>query len=163
MASFAVRLGEDGNVYLMRRTSPATVYVISSSGDLLRTLSIEPADNGQMPYDMRVAEGRIAVEFSLSCSADHCEGANFTVADATTGQKLFDYTDDKSLAGGFACYSAKPERFTCLRVGDGDKPIFKYGEQIRFQSADGTKVARWTSAGKPDPYINLTNTETGGN
>src|ERR1700739_2307430 len=32
-----IRLGEDDNAYLMRRTSPATVYVISSSGELLRT------------------------------------------------------------------------------------------------------------------------------
>ena len=37
------------------------------------------------------------------------------------------------------------------------------GEQVGFVSADGTKVARWTSAGKPDPYINLTNNTTGGN
>jgi hypothetical protein len=41
----------------MRRTSPATVYVISSSGELLRTLKIEPADTGQMPIDMQVAKG----------------------------------------------------------------------------------------------------------
>jgi hypothetical protein len=115
------RLGDDGNVYLMRRTSPATVYVISSSGELLRTLSIEPADHGQMPYEMRVAEGRIAVEFHLSCSPDHCEGANFTVADATTSQKLSDYGDDKSLGGVLACYSAKPERFTFLTVSDANE------------------------------------------
>jgi hypothetical protein len=37
------RLRVDGNIYLMRRTSPATVYVISSSGELLRILKIEPA------------------------------------------------------------------------------------------------------------------------
>jgi hypothetical protein len=47
------------------------VYVISSSGELLRTLKIEPADTGQMPIDMQVAEGRIAVEFSLSSSGGH--------------------------------------------------------------------------------------------
>jgi hypothetical protein len=112
------RLGDDENVYLMRRTSPATVYVISSSGELLRTLSIEPAGHGQMPYEMRVAEGHIAVEFNLSCSSDHFEGSNFTVADAMTGQKLADYADDKSLGGIFAYYSAKPERFTFLLVRD---------------------------------------------
>jgi RHS repeat-associated protein len=48
-------------------------------------------------------------------------------------------------------------------VGTGARPIFRRGEQIGFESADGTKVARWTSAGKPDPYINLTSNETGGN
>jgi len=121
VSSGRARLGDDGNVYLMRRTSPATIYVIASSGDLLRTVSIEPANNGQMPFDMQVAGGRIAVEFSLSCSADHCEGANLTVADATTGQKLSDYSEDKGIGGVFACYSAKPERFTFLRVGDDNR------------------------------------------
>jgi RHS repeat-associated protein len=48
-------------------------------------------------------------------------------------------------------------------VGAGARPIMREGEQVGFVSADGTKVARWTSAGKPDPYINLTNNTTGGN
>jgi len=48
-------------------------------------------------------------------------------------------------------------------VGAGARPILREGEQVGFVSADGTKVARWTSAGKPDPYINLTNNTTGGN
>ena len=49
-------------------------------------------------------------------------------------------------------------------VGPGAKPIFsREGEQVGFKSVNGEKVARWTSAGKTDPYINLTNTKTGGN
>jgi hypothetical protein len=116
----AARLGDDGNVYLMRRTSPATVYVISAAGELLRTLRIGPEDTGQMPIDMQVAAGRIAVEFSLSCSAGQCQGTNFTVSDATTGQKLSEYSDS-SVPGVLACYSAKPERFTFLTVSDNHK------------------------------------------
>jgi hypothetical protein len=111
----AARLGADRNVYLMRRTSPATVYVISSSGELLRTLKIEPPDVGQMPIDMQVAEGRIAVEFSLSSSQDGHEGTNFIVADAATGQKISDDADER---GVFACYRANPERFTFLTISD---------------------------------------------
>jgi hypothetical protein len=41
-----IRLGDDGNAYLMRRTSPAMVYVISSSGEMVRTVKIEPAQQG---------------------------------------------------------------------------------------------------------------------
>jgi hypothetical protein len=48
-------------------------------------------------------------------------------------------------------------------VGEGARPIFREGQQIGWESADGTKVVRFTSAGKPDPYINLTNKTTGGN
>lgn len=114
------RLGVDGNVYLMRRTSPATVYVISSSGELLRTLEIEPPDAGQMPIDMQVAEGRIAVQFGPSSLGDSYEGTNFIVTDATTGERLSDDTDE-NVRGVFACYSAKPERFTFLTISDDNK------------------------------------------
>jgi hypothetical protein len=100
------------------------VYVISSSGELLRTLKIEPADIGQLPVDMQLAAGRIAVEFSLTCSADHCDGANFTIADATTGQKLSDDADE-SVYGVFACYSVEPECFTFLTVSDNKLQILE--------------------------------------
>jgi hypothetical protein len=116
----AARLGADGNVYLMRRTSPATVYVISSSGELLRTLKIEPPDVGQMPMGMRVAEGRIAIQFSCSSSDGEYQGTNFVVADATTGEKLSDDADE-SVHGIFACYSVNPERFTFLDISDDHK------------------------------------------
>ncbi len=113
-----IRLGEDGNAYLMRRTSPATVYVISSSGELLRTLMVEPAEVGQMPFNMQVAGGRIAVQFSDYCSAgDPCYGNHFTVADAATGKKLADYAAGDA-RGVFVCYNASPERFSLLTVSD---------------------------------------------
>ena len=113
-----IRLGEDGNAYLMRRTSPATVYVISFSGELLRTLMIEPAEAGQMPFDMQVAGGRVAVQFSDYCSdGDPCYGNYFTVADAVTGEKLADYTGGDA-SGVFVCYSASPDRFSVLRISD---------------------------------------------
>ncbi len=116
ISSGKAQVGDDGNVYLMRSTSPATIYVISSSGDVLRTLSIEPADNGQLPFDMRLAGGRIAVEFGRFGGGSW----NLTVADAATGQKVSDYGDE-SAYGILACYSAKPERFTFLRVSDDNK------------------------------------------
>ena len=120
VTSGRIRLGEDGNAYLMRRTSPATVHVISSSGDLVRTLMIDPAETGQMPIDMQVAADRIAMEFSVSCSGDRCEGHNFTIADRTTGHKISDYADEK-VHGVFFCYGAKPEHFNFLTVSEDNE------------------------------------------
>lgn len=111
-----IRLGEDGNAYVMRRTSPATVHVLSSSGDALRTLTIEPAEVGQMPLDMQISGARIAVEF-ISCSGDRCEDGNITVSDATTGQKLASYAEE-NVQGDFVCYNAKAERFSFLTLRD---------------------------------------------
>jgi len=109
-----IRLGDDGNVYLMRRTSPATVYVISSSGDLVRTVKIQPPRDGWSSVDMQVSGERIALEFS-DCSAARCEGSIFSVANAVSGEKLAAYADDAGF-GAFACFASAPERFTFLTV-----------------------------------------------
>ena len=111
VAGGTARLGDDGNVYLMRRTSPATVYVISSSGDLVRTLQIQPPRDGWTPIDMQVSHERIAIEFS-----DSRTGSTFSVADAKSGKRLTDYTDESTF-GILACFAA-PERFTFLTVSE---------------------------------------------
>ena len=109
-----IRLGDDGNVYLMRRTSPATIYVISPSGELVRTVKIEPARHGWASVDMQVSNERIAVEFS-DCSAARCDGSVFAVANAVSGERLTDYTDEPRF-GTLVCFAAAPERFTFLTV-----------------------------------------------
>jgi RHS repeat-associated protein len=50
-------------------------------------------------------------------------------------------------------------------VGEGAQPIVERstGEQVGWKSADGTKTARFTSANKPEPHINLENKMTKGN
>lgn len=109
-----IRLGDDGNVYLMRRTSPATVYVISSSGDLVRTLQIQPGREGWASVDMQVSNGKIALEFS-DCSPSRCEGSTLSVADAISGKRL---TDTVDTLGTLACFAATPERFTFLTISE---------------------------------------------
>ena len=50
-------------------------------------------------------------------------------------------------------------------VGEGARPLVDRGtgKVIGEISADGTKIARWTSAEKTQPYINLVNKLTGSN
>jgi hypothetical protein len=50
-------------------------------------------------------------------------------------------------------------------VGAGARDIVdrQTGQVVGKISADGSKVARFTSVGKPQPYINLVNKATGGN
>jgi hypothetical protein len=59
------------------------------------------------------------VEFSPSSSADGYEGTNFTVSDATTGQKLSSDVDENVL-GVFAGYRPSPSA-TFLRISDDNK------------------------------------------
>ena len=114
VAGGKARLGDDGNVYLMRSTSPAIVYVISSSGDLVRILQIQPAREGWASVDMQVSHERIAIEFS-DCSSSRCEGSTLSVADAKSSKRLTD-TDDT--LGTLACFAATPERFTFLTISE---------------------------------------------
>ncbi len=113
-----LRLGEDGNAYLMRSTSPAKVYVISSSGELARTLELEPPDAGQTPMEMQLSGGRIAVEF-WHCS-DRCETTELAVFDANTGTKVSEFSH-QGIFGSLSCFIEKPEKFTFLLVGDDRK------------------------------------------
>jgi hypothetical protein len=113
-----LRLGDDGNAYLMRSTSPAKVYVISSSGELLRTLDLEPPDTGQTPTEMQISGSRIALEF-WHCSGQ-CETTELDVFDANTGKKVSQLTH-QGIFGSLSCFTEKPERFTFLTVNDDQK------------------------------------------
>jgi hypothetical protein len=112
--------GDDGNVYLMRRTSPASVYVISSTGEVVRKLVIAPPFAGQMPGGMQVSQNKIALMFRRDCTSSiTCEGAaSYTVVDAITGEKLADYSSGDGVGGAFACYASEPERFFFLQMSE---------------------------------------------
>jgi len=115
------RLGEDGNVYLMRGTSPPLFYVISSSGELVRTVKVEPPFSGQVPSEMQLVKGRIAVEFWLGCDAGgQCSGVNLEVADAVSGEGLARYDHD-NFFGSLACYNSGPDLLTSLTL-DNNQP-----------------------------------------
>lgn len=110
--------GDDGNVYLMRRTSPTTVYVISSTGEVMRKLVIAPPYAGQMPGGMQVSKNKLAMKFYRECASTTCEGASYTVVDATTGERLADYAAGDDVAGTLACYAPDPDRFFILQMSE---------------------------------------------
>ena len=90
--------------------------MISSSGELLRNLDLEPSDVGQTPREMKLSKTRIAVEF---CS-DRCETTELDLFDAKTGKKVSGYSR-QGIFGSLSCFTEKPERFTFLTVNDDGK------------------------------------------
>ena len=115
--------GDDGFVYLMRATSPATVYVISAAGEVIRKIVVStPTDRGVPDFWIRVAKNKLAAKFRRDCDDDlglnSCEGTVYTVVDATTGKKLADYAAEKDAAGTTACYAPDPDRFITYSVSD---------------------------------------------
>ena len=107
-------VGSDGNLYVMRASSPALVYVIAPTGEIVKTLKIAGPTAGAMPSAFHVSGNQMALLF---WSEEH---QTVVVADAQTGRKIATYVD---LSGGsaFACFSANEGVFTFLRLGEANE------------------------------------------
>jgi hypothetical protein len=125
-ANHAIEFGEmeagsDGNVYLMRWTSPAIFYAISAGGEVVRRFTVDPGDSKYQPVGMHVAGNRIATLFFERETKEtilrivDLEGRRI----ATYEQPRVDGKEKYGTIGiAFACYSQNPERFTFLMSDD---------------------------------------------
>ena len=107
--------GIDGNLYVMRPSAPAVVYVIAPSGRIVHTLKVVGPQPGATASAFHVSGNQMALLFWN----EETETRNVVVADAQTGRKIARYND---LSGGaqFACFSADEGVFTFLRMGNGN-------------------------------------------
>jgi hypothetical protein len=118
--------GDDGYVYLMRATSSPTVYVISSTGEVIHKIVAQaPTGVGWPNFGIRVIKNRLVVEFHRECASQLersvCKGTIFSVLDATTGKRLADYALEDTVGGPMACYVSDPDRFfTFQELADGN-------------------------------------------
>ena len=106
--------GADGNIYALRRSSPALVYVISPAGKIVRTFKVNGPAAGVMPNTLHVSRNRLAVAFWSDDDRSHA----IVVLDAQTGRKIETYSDSAGLGQSFACYAADESVFTFLNLGE---------------------------------------------
>jgi hypothetical protein len=109
-------VGVDGNLYAMRNSSPAMIYVISPAGKVVRTLKVSAPAAGALPATFHVSSNRLAVSFGNGDSKTQ----TLVVADAQTGRRVANYFDPGTLGTSFACYSADDGVFTFLTLGEGN-------------------------------------------
>jgi hypothetical protein len=109
-------VGSDGNLYVMRRSSPALVYVIAPSGKIMQTFKIAAPLPGAEPSAFHVSGNQLAISFWN----EESQSQTVVVADAQTGRKIASYSDPTSLGTSFACYSANEGVFTFLNLGEGN-------------------------------------------
>ena len=109
-------VGSDGNLYVMRGSSPALVYVIASSGKVIKTLKVGAAPSGGSPAAFHVSGNRLAISFWN----EEDQIQTVVIADAQTGQKIATYADPGGLGPSLACYSANDGVFTFLKLGEGN-------------------------------------------
>jgi len=120
ISSGAAESAMDGNVYLMRRLSPALFYVISP-GAVVRRFTVDPGKSGLTPTTMHIAGNRIAVLFRDSQTNNKV----LKVVDLE-GQKIASYEEPivdgkKALGGAFVCYANNPERFMFLTTMEDER------------------------------------------
>jgi hypothetical protein len=108
---------DDGNVYLVRQPKPLSVDVVSPGGEVLRQLTLKPPSPSFQAGDVKVAGGKIVVEFILKVPGDRqnrISDFTFSVFDAESGEKEYDYYSPPPLPGFLACYT--PNYFTFLKI-----------------------------------------------
>lgn len=104
--------GEDGNIYLMRPGSKASIYVISPAGTVVRRLAITPPHDGFRAWDMRIGGGNIVVEFvQKHDDTTRSDRVIYSIFDSE-GTRVIDYLSSTEVGGHLACYS--PNGFTFL-------------------------------------------------
>ena len=109
-------VGANGNLYVMRRSSPALVYVIAPSGKILDMLKVRGPRTGSLPSAFHVSINQMAVSFWN----EETKSQMMVVADAQTGRKIASYADPTNLGPMFACFSADEGVFTFLKLGEGN-------------------------------------------
>jgi hypothetical protein len=109
-------VGSDGNLYVMRGSSPALIYVIAASGKILQTLKIAAPVPGAVPSAFHLSGNRLAISFW----DEESQSQTVIIADAQTGRKIASYSDATGVGASFACYSANDGVFTFLKLGEGN-------------------------------------------
>ena len=109
-------VGTDGNLYVMRRSSPALVFVISPSGTITQTIKVAAPQPDAAATAFHVSGNQLAISFWN----DGNHSQTVIVADAQTGRRIASYADAGALGPSFACYSANEGVFTFLKLGEGN-------------------------------------------
>src|SRR5271165_226104 len=126
-------VGDDGNIYFLRNTKEPKVYVISTGGDVLRTIPVkavettivgtsDDADVASSGPSIFYGGGRLAFDFYVPGGAS--TKLQIRVVNPENGQILWDYVPAKDMFGIPACYDGS--RFTFLAANeDRHLAIFK--------------------------------------
>jgi hypothetical protein len=115
---------DDGLVYLMRASSPASVYAISAAGEVVRKIVMMPPTEAGVPaFGVRITKNKLIIRFSHGCESPSrsgsCEGTVYAVVDATTGERLAKYAAEGNLTGPIACYVPEPDRIFTFWIPPG--------------------------------------------
>jgi len=116
-------VADDGNAYLMRAKTNPLIYVVSVAGEVLRRFELEPPADGFKVATIRINGGRIVADFD-GPRESMPRPRFYSVFDAATGQKLFQYSAH-DLPGALACYTGSD--FTLVSSGPSNLILKRVG------------------------------------
>ncbi|MFB3815959.1 MAG: hypothetical protein ACE14L_17785 [Terriglobales bacterium] len=114
-------VGEDGNVYLMRWTSPAIFYAIAPTGEVVRRFTLDSGDGNMHPFAFHISGNRLAVLFTHPQTGERVMKVSDLEGTEIATYRYSAKTPGESFGAAFACYTTQPERFTFLSTTDKDK------------------------------------------
>jgi hypothetical protein len=92
--------GPDGNVYLLRSTSPALIYVVSPAGEVLRRLHVDTKNPGFLPVNLKASASGLAIVYRKK----HSRETLIKVVDYDGNEKEAHSFDRNLPAEFFGCY-----------------------------------------------------------
>lgn len=96
---------ENGNIYLMRATRDPIFYAIAPNGSVVHQFVVAAPEGATRPISFHIGGGRIVVMFMESGPRGSFKSHRFVVANAETGEALYQFAGPRELGGGFACYT----------------------------------------------------------
>jgi hypothetical protein len=123
----ALQLAGDGNVYVMRRVSPAIVYAITAGGAVLRRFTVDPGEPNYVPISMHIDRYRIAILFQEPQTRDKTIRIVDLEGNDVNTYRIPYQQGSVALGTSMICYTEVPERFTFVSM-KGDKLAFKFAE-----------------------------------
>jgi hypothetical protein len=109
--------GDDGNLYIMRSTAPASIFVLSSGGIFLRHFEVASPLEDANAITFKVSNGQLAVEFAKFDEKTGFDRTVFRVVNAGTGEVFADYEATRETGARWACYA--PDGFWFLGSSKG--------------------------------------------
>jgi hypothetical protein len=108
-----IALGDDGLIYIMRRTQKPKVYVLTQLGDVVRHFEVDVPSNYASPQEMQYGTGgKLAFLFTEQGKDEKSQRITFAVVDAQNGHTEAYYDARPNIGAAFACYG--PGGFTML-------------------------------------------------
>jgi len=119
---------DDGNVYIVRPSKSLSVDVVSPGGEVVRRLTLKPPGLSFQAGSLKVAGGKFVVEYFQKAAGDpqnRISNIIYSILDAESGDRLYDYSWPAEAGGIFACYT--PDSFTFLQAGERGLNILHAG------------------------------------